>query len=88
MKTYIYQIGQGSGDGITKLSHSEQVYADSLGEAVDKAKAITRLRPEHKDETTVCLLLGEGTDALWTHTAAEIRAGEERLAVEGRDGTS
>ena len=88
MKTYTYQIGQSSGDGMTKLIHSEQVYADSLGEAVDKAKAITRLRPEHKDETTVCLLLGESTDALWTHTAVEIRAGEERLAVEGRDGAT
>ena len=41
MKTYTYQIGQGPGDGITKLAHAEKVYADSLGEAVDKAKAIT-----------------------------------------------
>lgn len=88
MKTYTYQIGDGPGDDITKLIHSEQVYADSLGEAVDKAKAITRLRPVHKDETTVCLLLREGTEPLWMHTVEEIRAGDEHMAVAGRAGTS
>lgn len=88
MKTYTYQIGGGPDDDIVKLTHSEPVYADSLGEAVDKAKAITRLRPVHENETTVCLLLGDASQPLWMQTAAGIRAGEDRLAVEGRDGAS
>ncbi|MDX7951565.1 hypothetical protein P7D22_10335 [Lichenihabitans sp. Uapishka_5] len=88
MKTYTYQIGEGPGDDITKLIHAEQVYADSLGEAVDKAKAITRARPARANETTVCLVLGENTEPVWFHTTDEIRAGDERLAVEGRDGVS
>ena len=88
MKVYTYQIGRGPDDAVTKPAHSEKVYADSLGLAIDKAKAITRLRPVRNEETTVCLLLDEGAEPLWVHTADEIRVGDERLAVAGRDGVT
>ena len=42
MRAYTYQVGEGVGDVIKTPIHSESVTADSLGEAIIKAKAITR----------------------------------------------
>ena len=67
MKTYTYQIGEGPGDDITKLMYVEEILADGLSDAVDKAKAITRLRPDHVNETTACVS--------WIKSVAHIRAG-------------
>ena len=75
MKTYTYQIGEGPGDDITKLTYSEEVQADGLGEAIDKAKAITMLRSFHAAESTVCLLDGAGTEPVWIRTVAQVRNG-------------
>lgn len=36
-----HQIGGGTGDDITDLIHTEAIYADGLGEAINKAKAVT-----------------------------------------------
>ena len=75
MKTYTYQIGEGPGNDITKLTHSEKVHADGLGEAIDKAKAITNLRPVHANENTVCLLLGDQTEPAWIRSIKDVRKG-------------
>ena len=63
MRAYTYQIGGGTGEDITALVHSEAIYADSLGEAIDKAKAVTNARLVHADENTVCLLDEMNADA-------------------------
>ncbi len=39
MRAYTYQVGEGFGDTMSTTVHSESVTADSLGEAIDKAKA-------------------------------------------------
>ena len=36
VKAYTYQIGDGTGDSMPARVHSEAVYADSLGEAIDR----------------------------------------------------
>ena len=75
MKSYTYQIGEGLDDGLTKVAYSEAVMADGLQDAVDKAKAITRLRPAHANETMVCVLAPGGTTPSWTRTVEEIQEG-------------
>ncbi len=73
MKLYTYQIGGGTGDDITTLAYSEEVRADGLGEAIDKAKAITNLRPASDRENTVCLLDEEGGEPVWIRPIDEVR---------------
>lgn len=74
MKVYTYQIGEGNGDGMPVPSHSEAVYADSLGEAIDKAKAITHLRPVHDKETSVRIVESAANEyPLWAASVEEVR---------------
>ena len=77
MKSYTYQIGDGVDDAMPKPSYAETLYADSLGEAIDKAKAITNLRAHHPKETTVRIVEGEGDAAypVWASTAEAVRNG-------------
>ena len=76
MKAYTYQIGEGADDEMSKPSYSEAVYADSLGEAIDKAKAITNLRPHHEKEMMVRIVEDSADEyPLWTSSAQDIRNG-------------
>lgn len=73
MKAYTYQIGEGADDKMSKPAYSESVYADSLGEAIDKAKAITNLRPLHKNENVVRIVEDTADEyPLWTSSAQDI----------------
>ncbi len=74
MRAYTYQVGEGVGDVIKTPVHSESVTADSLGEAIIKAKAITRLRPPHESETVVRLVQDAADEyPLWASSAADVR---------------
>ena len=74
MKTYTYQIGDGVDDTMPSPTYSESVYADSLGEAIDKAKAITNLRPPHAKESTVRLVESAADEyALWASPVDAVR---------------
>lgn len=76
MKAYTYQIGAGTGETITHLAHAESIFADSLGEAIDKAKAITNLRPPHTEEDTVRIVeTGAETVTAWVRPIGDVRAG-------------
>ena len=76
MKAYTYQIGQGTGAAITHLAHSESIFADSLLEAIDKAKAITNTRPPHAAETTVRIVESDAdTATAWVRPIGDVRAG-------------
>jgi hypothetical protein len=57
-------------------SFSEEIFADSLGEAIDKARALTRNRPEHANEDMVQLLdeAQPEQQVVWTRSVEEIRA--------------
>ena len=76
MRAYTYQIGGGTGDSITSLTHSEAIYADSLGEAIDKAKAVTNARAARKDENTVSLLDEVNAEAqpVWIRPVDDVRS--------------
>ncbi len=76
MRSYTYQIGGGTDDDITTLVHAEAVFADSLGEAIDKAKAITNARPVRPEETTVCLLdeMNAEAEPVWIRPIGDVRA--------------
>ena len=74
MKAYTYQIGQGADGVMAEPKHAESLYADSLGEAIDKAKAITNLRPPHVDETIVSIVENAADAyALWSKPVSEVR---------------
>jgi hypothetical protein len=76
MKAYTYQIGDGVGDTLPKPAYSETLYADGLGEAIDKAKAITNLRPFHAKENTVRIIeAGADEHPVWASTAEAVRKG-------------
>ena len=76
MKTYTYQIGDGENDTIATPAHSEALYADSLGEAIDKAKAITNLRSPHDKENTVRIVEnGADEHPVWASSVAHVREG-------------
>ncbi len=75
MKAYTYQIGDGD-NATMKPSYSEAVFADSLGEAIDKAKAITNLRPHHEKERLVRIVEDTADEyPLWTSSVHDIRNG-------------
>ena len=75
MKAYTYQIGDGSDDAMSKTLHSESLFADSLGEAIDKAKAITKHRPPHTKENTVRIVeSGADEHPLWAASTEEVRS--------------
>ena len=75
MKAYTYQIGDAVGDGMTP-AYSEAVYADSLGEAIDKAKAITNLRPHHENEKMVRIVEDTADQyPLWASSVKDVRNG-------------
>lgn len=74
MKAYTYQIGDGTGDLMSKPSYSEALYADSLGEAIDKAKAITHRRPLHDKENMVRIVESAADEhPLWASSSEDIR---------------
>lgn len=75
MRAYTYQIGGGTGDDIANLVHSEAIYADSLGEAIDKAKAVTNARPARAGENTVCLLdeMNAEAEPVWIRSIGAVR---------------
>lgn len=76
MRAYTYQIGAGVGDQMPSPSHAEALFADSLGEAIDKAKAVTRLRAPHANETDVRIVETGGDEfPVWASTVEAIRAG-------------
>ncbi len=74
MKSYTYQIGEGIDDVMSMPTHSESIYADSLGEAIDKAEAITRLRPDHAKESMVRVIESTSDEyPLWASSVKAIR---------------
>lgn len=75
MKAYTYQIGGGTGADITALTHTEAIYADSLMEAIDKAKAVTNARLVRDDENTVCLLdeMNAEAEPVWIRSIGDVR---------------
>ncbi len=76
MKAYTYQIGEGVEDVMASPAHSEALYADSLGEAIDKARAITNLRAPHKQETHVRIVESSASEnPLWASSVADVRKG-------------
>ena len=76
MKAYTYQIGDGAGDGMETPSYSEALYADSLGEAIDKVKAITNLRPHHAKEKMVRIIEDTADEyPLWASSVEDVRNG-------------
>ncbi|WP_131113082.1 hypothetical protein [Lichenihabitans psoromatis] len=76
MRAYTYQIGGGTGSDITTLIHSEAIFADSLLEAIDKAKAVTNARPVSDAEDTVCLLdeMNAEAEPVWIRPIKDVRA--------------
>ena len=76
MKVYTYQVGDGAGSEIKTVAHSETLYADSFGEAIDKAKALTNTRPAHVEETVVRIVeSNEGAKVLWARPIEDVRKG-------------
>ena len=74
MKAYTYQIGEGADDAMSKPLHSESLFADSLGEAIIKAKAITKHRPPHEKETTVRIVEDTAEEyPLWASSTEDVR---------------
>ena len=76
VKAYIYQIGKGSGDDMRKVAFSQELLADSLDEAIDKARAMTRTRPPDANEDTVHILDASQSDQqiIWARSAKDIRS--------------
>ena len=73
MLAYALQIGT---IAAVKPRYSQSVYADSLGEAIVKAKAIVRTRPLHTDETNVRICENDANGlCLWSSTVHEVREG-------------
>jgi len=70
MKIYTLQIGDGDGQTISAISHSETLTADDLFEAIDQAKTIIRSRNDSDCENTVQLLKETGGDsiAVWVRS--------------------
>lgn len=76
MKAYTYQIGDGDGDTMSAPTHSESVFADSLGEAILKAKAITNHRALHDKESRVRIVENASDEfPLWASSVADVRNG-------------
>ena len=75
MKAYTYQIGKGSDDEMENVVFAKEMFADSLGEAVDKAKATTRTRPKHANEDMVHVRDEAQPDnqVVWARSAEDIR---------------
>ena len=75
LKAYTFHIGKGSGEAMETVAFSQELFADSLGEAVDKARALTRARLPHADEDTVHILDETRLEEqmLWSRSAEEIR---------------
>ena len=73
MKDYTYQVGEGPIDHVTKVIYSEVVSADRLGEAIDKAKAITLLRPVHEGETAALLFEDLREKPVWSRLITDLR---------------
>ena len=76
MKAYTYQIGDGNGETMPAPTHSESLFADSLGEAILKAKAITNHRPLHDRESRVRIVENAADEyPLWASSAEDVRNG-------------
>lgn len=76
MKAYTYQIGDGAEAAMQTALHSEALYADSLGEAIDKAKSITNLRSRHDSENTVRIIENAADEfPLWASSVENVRKG-------------
>ena len=76
MKAYICQIGDEVDGHIAKPAYSEKLYADSLGEAIDEARAIVHNRHVHQHENTVRLMDDESDPSVvWTRPTEEVRKG-------------
>lgn len=74
MRGYTYQIGEGTGDAISTTLHSESIIADSLGEAIDKARSITRLRNPNAAETVVRIVQDADDEyPLWSSSVENVR---------------
>ena len=57
-------------------THSESLFADSLGEAILKAKAITNHRPLHDRESRVRIVENAADEyPLWASSAEDVRNG-------------
>lgn len=76
MRAYTYQIGGGDGDTMVAPTHSEALFADSLGEAILKAKAITNHRAHHGDESRVRIVEHDSDQfPLWASSVEDVRNG-------------
>ncbi len=74
MKAYTCQIGDEVDGKIAKPTYSEKLYAYSLIEAIDRAKAIVITRPVHEHETTVRLMDGDDQQTVeWTRPTQDVR---------------
>ena len=74
MKAYTCQIGNEIDGKMAKPTYSEQLFAYSLIEAIDRAKAIVNTRPVHENENTVRLMDGDDQTTIeWTRLTEEVR---------------
>ncbi len=76
MKAYTYQIGEGHDDVMPMPNHSESLFADSLGDAILQAKAITNHRPHHDHESRVRIVEDAADEyPLWASSVEDVRQG-------------
>jgi len=74
MKAYTCQIGNEVDGEIANPAYAERLYADSLIEAIDRAKAIVNTRPVHEHESTVRLMDDEAeSNVAWTRPIEDVR---------------
>ena len=76
MKAYTCQIGNEIDGEIATPAYSEKLYAYSLIEAIDRAKAIVNTRPVHEHENVVRLMDDEAElNVAWARPIEDVRNG-------------
>ena len=76
MKAYTCQIGNEIDGEIAKPAYSEKLYAYSLIEAIDRAKAIVNTRPVHAHENVVRLMDDDAAlNVAWARQIEDVRKG-------------
>lgn len=75
MRIFTYQIGDGDGQTIAALVHSETLSASNLDDAIAQAQSITKSRAASETENTVRLLeeFGDDSRAMWVRPVKAVR---------------
>ena len=74
MKAYTCQIGREVEGEMVEPAYAEGIYAYSLIEAIDKAKAVVKTHTAREGDDTVRLVDPEAElNVVWTRALAEIR---------------